>query len=97
MSQNTHAEITNLAQQPPLSEHEAKLDNGTMADRIRERRRSAEQVTARELEEIRRDGAFDHDPSFEHITEDDINGFNENDDPVYERQQWRSRRPRNFE
>ena len=40
LSRNTHAEITNLAQQPPLSEHEAKLDNGTMADRIRERRRS---------------------------------------------------------
>ena len=92
LSQNTHAEITDLPQQPLIPEPE--LDNGTMADRIRDRRRNAAQVAERALEEIRRDGAFDYDPNFEYIIEDDTNGFNENDDPVYEQQQ--QRRPRNF-
>ena len=96
MSQNTHAEIVDLPQQPPLSEPE--LDNVTMADRIRVRRRNAAQVAERASEEIRRDGAFDYDPNFEHIIEDDTNGFNENDDPVYEQQQQRRpRRLRNLE
>ena len=38
------------------------------------------QVAERALEVIRHDGAFDHD----------TNGFNENNDPVYEQQQRRS-------
>ncbi|CEP22321.1 unnamed protein product [Cyberlindnera jadinii] len=64
-----------------------------MADRIRDRRRNAAQVAERALEEIRRDGAFDYDPNFEYIIENDTNGFNENDEPVYEQQQ--QRRPQN--
>ena len=56
-----------------------------MADRIRVRERNAAQLAERALEDIRLDGAFDHD----------TNGFNENDDPVYEQEQRRSRRPQN--
>ena len=94
LSQNTHAEITDLVQQQPIPEPE--LDNGTMADRIRDRRRNAAQVAERALEEIRLDGAFDYDSNFEYIIEDDTNGFHENDNPVYEQQQWRPRRPHNL-
>ena len=95
MSQSTHAEITDVPPQPPIPE--AELDNGTVAGRIGDRRRNAAQVAERvlaerALEEIGRDGAFDYDPSFEHIIEDNTNGFNGNDDPIYEQQQ---RRPRN--
>ena len=79
LSQNTHAEITDLPQQSPIPEP----DNGTMADRIRDRQRNAAQVAERALEEIRYDGTFDHDPNSENIIEDDTNGLNENDDPVY--------------
>ena len=64
-----------------------EIDNGTMADRLRDTQRNAAQVAEIALEEIRRDGAFDYDPNFEYIIEDDTNGFNENDDPVYEQQQ----------
>ena len=93
MSQNAHVEIRDVPEQPPLPEP----DNGTMADRMREERRNTAQIAERKLEEIRRDGAFDYDPNFEYIIEDDTNGFNENDDPVYEQQQWRSPRPHNLE
>ena len=68
------------------------------------------QAAERALEEIRRDCAFDYDADFEYITEDDTNGFNENDGPVYKQQQqrrprrprrpwgpWGPRRPRNLE
>ena len=65
-----------------------------MTDRIGDRWRNAAQVARRALEEIGRDGACDYDPNFEYIIEDDTNGFNENDDPVYEQHQ--QRRPRNF-
>ena len=58
MSQNTHAEITDLPQQPPLSEHETEFDSGTMADRLRGRPRNAAYVAERALEEIRCDGTF---------------------------------------
>ena len=60
-----------------------------MADIIKDRRRNTAQVEERVSDEIRCDGAFDHDPNFEYIIEDDTNGFNENDDPVYEQQQLR--------
>ena len=50
------------------------------------------------LEEIRWDGPFDYDPSFEHIIEDGTNGFNKDDDPGYDQQQLRrSRRPQNLD
>ncbi|CEP24086.1 unnamed protein product [Cyberlindnera jadinii] len=64
-----------------------------MADRMRCGRQSTAQVAERALEEIRCDGAFDHDPDFEHTIEDDTNGFTDNDDPVYDQQpQHRPRR-----
>ena len=60
-----------------------------MPDIMRGRRRNKAEVTDRGLEEIRCDGVFDYDPCFEHIIEDDTDGFKENDDPVYEQQQER--------
>ena len=67
-----------------------------MTDRIRGRPRTAAKVAERSLEEIRRDGAFDHDPDFEHIIKHDTNGFTENDSSTYEQQQLlKSRKPPN--
>lgn len=82
LSQNAAAEITVLPQQPPLPEPqpEPEPDSGTMADGI-----SVEaDVAARALEELKRDGAFDCEPYFEYIMN--------NDDLFYdEPQQWRPR------
>ncbi|CEP25121.1 hypothetical protein BN1211_6121 [Cyberlindnera jadinii] len=77
---NTATEITVLPQQPPLPEPQPlpEPDSGTMADGI-----SVEtDVAARALEELKRDGAFDCEPYFEYIMN--------NDDLFYdEPQQWR--------
>ena len=64
-----------------------------MADRIRDMWRKAAQVAERALDEIRHDGAFDYDPSFEHIIDDNTNGFKESGDSVYDQHQYQ--RPQN--